>query len=625
MSAELWFGQLVLVNFKSYAGEQVFHFNKEPGLYFVQGINKDEPQLEANGTGKSTLLADALMWVLFEKTIRDNRPADSVASWGKAKVHTEVSITFRRGGNGYTLTRSRRPNALTVLEGDADKPRTIDQAEVERILGMNEDMFRRTIILGQFGSLFLDMMPEAQSQMFTDALNLNVWLRAADRASQEVKNIDRDVTKAEQSVNVIKSRRTELESSLTRAKESAANWAGDNERAMADAEELLASRKGKLADAKKDAPERPAKGKKAPPTADSLGREIDAQRRVLRAENGKSADALAALRAAERKLEDARNNLSTYEAAAKDKVCPECGQTVSAKHLREKLAEAGQAVEDALAARDEAQAADDAQAQVVKDLDAKIDQLEKDKKAAADAERKLQEYDDDIADLTEDVEDAQKKVDDLEKATNPHNATVDDLNDRLDKIDDELKKAEDELQACQEDLQDAKYWVDAFRDIRLKRLEDALRELEMTTTRYSEQLGLYDWRIGFATERETKSGATKVGFSVMLFPPEQNEPVRWSSYCGGEVQRWQLAATFGLSEILLARAGLNPNMEVYDEPTKGLSPRGVATLIEMLHDRAIEQGKAIFLVDHHALDTGLFDGVLKVTMNKGSSTFAWVK
>ncbi len=456
-------------------------------------------------------------------------------------------------------------------------------------------------------------------------MNLNIWLRAADRANQEARNIERDVSADEQKCAVIRSRRTELVASLERAEESAANWAGDNERAIEAAEELLSTRKGKLAERRKTAPAAPAKGKKAPPTAEALGRTIDAQRRSLRLEDAKSAELLATFRAAEREAEQARNNLAKYEGATQDKVCPECGQTVSAKHLREKLAEAQEAVEIADSVKTKAKTADEEQTQIIRDMEAHLDQLEKDKVAAEAAEKVQRDYDDDIADLSEDVTNAKKALEDLEKASNPHNATVEDLNTRIDAVDKELETAEADLADDQADLADAKYWVDAFRDIRLSRLEDALRELEMTTTRYSEQLGLFDWRIGFATERETKSGATTIGFSVMLYPPDQKEPVRWTSYCGGEVQRWQLGVTFGLSEILLARAGLNPNIEVYDEPTKGLSPRGVATLIEMLHERAIEQGKAIFLVDHHALDTGLFDGVLKVTMAKGSSTFAWAK
>jgi ABC-type multidrug transport system ATPase subunit len=85
-----------------------------------------------------------------------------------------------------------------------------------------------------------------------------------------------------------------------------------------------------------------------------------------------------------------------------------------------------------------------------------------------------------------------------------------------------------------------------------------------------------------------------------------------------------MAVSFALSEVLLSRAGLSPNIEIYDEPTKGLSPNGIADLLEHLRDRALELGRAVFVVDHHSFDRGLFDGTLMITKGKKGSSAKWL-
>lgn len=179
----LSFEHLTLVNFKGFNGEHTFELSRAPGLYYVTGKNLLFPELGANGVGKSTIW-DALFWVLFNKTIRDARPANAIVPWDDEKAKCSISLTFKRGME-YKLTRTRKPNSLQLeRRGNA---RELDQSEIEQLIGMSEETFRRTVVLGQFGSLFLDLGPEQQARMFSDALDLNVWLRAADCATQKRK------------------------------------------------------------------------------------------------------------------------------------------------------------------------------------------------------------------------------------------------------------------------------------------------------------------------------------------------------------------------------------------------------------------------------------------------------
>jgi energy-coupling factor transporter ATP-binding protein EcfA2 len=101
-------------------------------------------------------------------------------------------------------------------------------------------------------------------------------------------------------------------------------------------------------------------------------------------------------------------------------------------------------------------------------------------------------------------------------------------------------------------------------------------------------------------------------FSIFLFPPGQSKAVSWDSYSGGEAQRWQLAVTFALSEVLLSRAGITPDFEILDEITNHLSDIGVDDLLECLSERAHTLQRRIFLIDHRVLSKGDFDGIVSV-------------
>ena len=166
-------------------------------------------------------------------------------------------------------------------------------------------------------------------------------------------------------------------------------------------------------------------------------------------------------------------------------------------------------------------------------------------------------------------------------------------------------------------------WVRGFKDIRLMDMSTALTELEVEVNSSVSALGLPDWSINFALDRETAKGAIKRGFTVFVQSPDNQRPVPWESWSGGEAQRLRLAGTMGLSDLTRSRTGCTLELEVWDEPTDGLSPQGVSDLLSCLKQRAHDEGRQIWVVDHHALGYGAFDGVYTVVKTAdGSQVFA---
>jgi DNA repair exonuclease SbcCD ATPase subunit len=132
-------------------------------------------------------------------------------------------------------------------------------------------------------------------------------------------------------------------------------------------------------------------------------------------------------------------------------------------------------------------------------------------------------------------------------------------------------------------------------------------------------LGLIEWELGFQVDRETAKGTLQRGFNVAVLSPHNTKAVPWEAWSGGEGQRLRLAANMGLADLIRSRTGTTLNLEVWDEPTQGLSPRGVADLLESLAQRARNEGRQIWIVDHRSYDFGGFAGTATIVKSQSGS------
>jgi exonuclease SbcC len=158
-------------------------------------------------------------------------------------------------------------------------------------------------------------------------------------------------------------------------------------------------------------------------------------------------------------------------------------------------------------------------------------------------------------------------------------------------------------------------WSAAYKEIRLTEIDETLQELQLATNRHIEVLGLENWKVEFRTERENKSGTITNTFNTLIYPSGQSNPIPFESYSGGESQRLQLAVTAALSEILLSRAGIDTNIEIYDESSKALSREGIVDLLECLKERAFTLQRSIYFVDHTMIESGHFDSIITIEKN----------
>lgn len=599
-------------NFRSFHGKHSFKLPTAPGLYYITGTNEFEPALDANGAGKSTLL-EAIHWCLYGKTSRGLRGTD-IVTWGTKSAWVEVDLTV--GESSFTVARAQSPNSLSIKTGD--ETLLVEQDELEKRLRLSVEAFKYGVMTPQYGKSFFEKTPTEKLDVFSDILNLEVWLersKAAEAAAKELER-ERDNTASE-----IKSAQQQLESGeaeIERLSEHSADFKAEQAKAVMNLQAELDDAKAAVSQAKQAARSEPfdAKLEGCEKRVTDLTRQIDQK-------VGEHAELRQSISRLTGQLDGVTEKMTTLEGVGAR--CPVCLQTVDAKHITHER--------DALLDTEHELRSKVKKLRTVADnISAEIDGLRAERRTAEadvqNAHHKVRAAAQLAGQAKAAREAAIQRVTDLEgrlgslKAkTNPYARLKAEKQATLDGLEGRKRKLEGVLAEIEAEHHAVAYWVTGFKRVRLVIIEETLRSLEVEVNNSLTGLGLADWSVALDIEREKKTGGVTKGFHVFVQCPAHDEPVKWESWSGGETQRLQQAGDFGMSNLIMLQAGLQGAVEFYDEPSQHLSTAGLLDLAETLHQRAVTQGKVILLIDHHTIDFGEFAGVCRITKDEDGSYF----
>jgi len=609
----LVFKTLIWYDCGSYTGgPHIIDFGEHGQLIYITGENKKEPALGSNDIGKSSIL-NIFYWVLTGKTLRSPRPGAALETWD-SKATVRAYVYFVKNGIEHCIYRTRRPNSLML------DTQVVTQEHITTLIGLSDEAICHTLIIGQFNELFLDLQPEKQSSLFAELLDLNVWVRLIDLCSSKTKAVEAQVRSLEQSINRLEGSKASNDATLKETQKSS------DEFESTKAKKLIAL-KSELTIAEKEYTELHNSFLIAEKEVKGLPdiSEQEEHYKNLGKQQNKLNDAIYTS-----KLNKSRNEaeLSETESTLKqyresDDRCPACGQPVEQDHIdemisgyevkRRKLLEAVENSRTLLTRREKD----------LKKIQNEVVTLETAMAGDREKARHWQQcYSSCLLQANQakaDMGQIQGKVDDLVRATNPYLNMLSDLNKRKLSIELDLNTNAENLTKSNRCLGHLKLWYDGYKQIRLDLIDETLSELEITANKHVARLGLDDWEIAFHTERETKSGDIRHKFTTNIFPPDIDDPVPLDTLGGGVSTRLQLATFFGLSEILLARAGINPNIEYLDEPTRHMSDDGIEDLLEDLKERATETDRSIYFIDHRVLDKGMFDETIWIEKTDNGS------
>ena len=611
---------LSLSRYGSFRERQTLAFPSEPGLHFMQGRNLVDPRLGGNGAGKSTIW-NALYWLIYGRT-PDGRKASEIANWEAGKG-TSVMLEYEYpGGDQVFVERTWGPIKweLTLLEdGYATSTEDLAKAETNQFLadvGASAAVFQQCVMMAQGEPMFLDLKREPQTELFGAVLGLDRWLDYSNKASvmarradDECRRLEAEIARLEGQASAIKDYRAEaMEFDRKR-----------RERIDALLTDFDFCNSGVVADkAKLDKVRASIKD-----WEDRLECVIE-KRRVLR-ERVEAGEFL--IKDHSEQLASTRRDAEAIEARIKiheSGQCPTCGVDLTSGPHHDKVVE-----------RDLAWL--EKKTPQVKELMTLVQSFEQ-------GQKKLRG---ELEDAEEAVEACRAELDKLDRQARNLRAEIDRANRQLDDIEDQVKRLEDEpnpFAALQQQAQDRTrttqdalkaarqgleyhqqrqslygFWIRGFKELRLQQIADALDELEVEVNSSLAELGLDGWELRFDVDRETKAGNVQRGFSVTVLSPANAKPVPWESWSGGEQQRLRLAGNMGLANLIRTRMGVTFPLEVWDEPTKGLSPEGVRDLLACLERRARVEGRQIWIIDHTAHNFGGFASTATIIKDRNGS------
>lgn len=599
---------ITLENFGSFKSQEVFKIPSRPGLYHLQGVNQVDPRLTGNGTGKSTVWK-GLFWNLFEQT-PDGLKAGDVCNWEVDKGSSVTLDFFEETDAGpitWTMKRNWKPNSWTlshVAEFVTDDE-VIDLAKgfpnwLTDQLPRSPDVFLNCILMAQEAPTFLDLKPEAQATLFGEVLNLDHWLELSRKASAKSSDQDRSNRALEATV-------ARLEGAVEhqpdyRAKIKEWDEAQDRklDKAKAEYQKLLDEYdKVKMfkvrvvsLDARKELAERDARLKEL------VAEEREAQRRLSDAE----AEARSIGRRADEMLAEA-NHLRDHD------TCPTCEQPIKSTRVVDALVRRAEAVKgEAHGVRDQI----DQQEGILFDLGKQIEverrEIDKLEESIRDSDGATLQRSRQLTDLNRRLDQLEDEYDALRNEVNPWVTAQKEAQGRARINQEALLKARKGLDRGYELFSLYSYWIKGFKELRLYHIAQALHELEIEVNNSLVELGLPGWEIRFEVDRENKKGSIQRGFSVRVVSPHTSKSVPWRAWSGGEKQRLRIAASMGMANMIRGRMPRTIALEVWDEPTKGMSRQGVQDLMTALARRARFEQRVIIVVDHTAPDFGDFAG-----------------
>lgn len=592
--------RIIVEKFRSFEQKQEFIFPRAPGLYYLTGFNELQPELGANGVGKSTLW-DAVTWCLFGKTVRGLSASD-ICSWYSSKpggVLVQLELEVR--GKRLQVRRTWKPNSLQLITPMG--PRNVAQEELEQLIGSSLLSFLNSVMFGQFSQTFLDLDPSKKEHVLCSALGLNVWLDYSKAASATVSRLTAkerdnhgDLRHLEGSLQTLQRQAEtqvddDMEHFIRVELENGRHSRDDSEKAL-----RIVGRRLK----KKEA-------------AREYQLDLIAEQESVVAEYQEAYEntynAWKGIKLKYEYSEEAYQELSKQTTGK----CTVCGQKLTRAHRDKELLRRSIESQDLW----DKTISEDASRK------AALDKLNEEKET-------LTRYKRSDRDLVETLNKLNRKLDtcaaDNQRAKDLIRRKRKELANLRTRKEEAREKLEQDLGRLRHHLSNAKvtghllaeqihysrYWVSGFRDIRLFLMEDALNQLERSVNNAMSNLGLEGWKLEFTTKRTTKKGdVTGSRLDVFITAPGSSTRVPWAAWSGGESQRIRLAGAMGLSELIGLSTGNRLGLEIWDEPTSWLSKEGVDDLVLLLRDRAIRERKVIWLVDHRTLGDS-FDGVWSV-------------
>lgn len=196
------------------------------GLVLLEGENKDNPGLDNNGSGKSSLI-EGVVYALFGRTVRGLK-ADAVVH-ADAKKDCLVSLkVVDDNGDEYVIERNRKSRtnknqSFLFLNGSDITPKSEAEvnAVIERIIGMDYATFCASTLYSAQSFPVTSATDSQLKALFESMLNLEIWSDAHDSVKASMRKCNESIINAEGERRVVRRRIEDAKTSRRETQEKA--------------------------------------------------------------------------------------------------------------------------------------------------------------------------------------------------------------------------------------------------------------------------------------------------------------------------------------------------------------------------------------------------------------------
>src|SRR5258706_1035620 len=560
-----------LCNFRSFIGVHKWILPERPGLYYMTGINHDNPRLDGNGCGKSSLL-DAVSWCLEGKTTRGLRSNDIIArGYNTCFVIVEVDV----GNEILKIKATQNPNSLTC------NGHTVDRETLTKQLRLNFQSFLYSVIIPQAGNSFLDLSPGEKLTLFSQIMDLDLWLEKSELALEKSKEIKSNIDHCERDIAQHNGRLTAIVSTMNGLQVKSEEF---DQKKAEKVEHLSIELNKIIAD---------IEGFKTEIVAfdlaiKELGPKIRCAEDAVKGQDRHIKDLEFELTEADKELSVANHKITVIKDSLKQlesvgAICSVCKQSVDEQHL---IKETKKFENDLKTLQGLKAVLIDAKKEIninkseiitfISKLDIEFMQL---KMKETKTKGNKNAIENEIIYLEREYKRLEIEIKKIKEQKNEFDQMIAEKRDEVSGVNKKIEGIKSKIAQLNEDYAATHFWVAGFKRLRLHIIEETLRTLEVEVNNNLASLGLGDWKIEFDIERENKSGSVTRGFSTFIHGPN-DEIIKYESLSGGEGQRAKLAGCFGVSNFVMEKAGLSNKIEFFDEISQHRSVERIEVLLK---------------------------------------------
>jgi DNA repair exonuclease SbcCD ATPase subunit len=628
-----------LTNFGPFHGTHEFNL-ADRGLLLVMGDNQDEPRMDSNGSGKSSVF-DALDWCLWGENPRgDHAEAvfnDEVFSVRGSKCEVYVKLENDAGGI-IDIIRTRTKSKLDLeVTAEGNTLSTLDTKEsqkvIERILGLDREVFHAAVLFGQ-----QDLTHYADS---TDTQRMEILTRLL-----QLDDIDRYLERVKGMLRGNGERKAKLQVDLagvngqlqaTRPEDLDAQvvqWEQTHQETLSRFQEAM---KVKVAE------HHEAQAQVVDPTAlqaakATLDKELailvpPAEPPEVEAARQAAAKAQADMALAARDAVLAQDGMKALQ--GEGAICSRCRQPITDAHRDTEHRELLQDLQKAETIGQEAQArlyaAEAARAEAAEQgaQARRVWQVARDAKAqeAAHLGAQLQAMTAQVARveaLAREISGFQAELAKLQGETNPWTERRAKIEQERYDLERRLGQIQYELEALEVAARHLGFWIHGLGVKGLKSyiLDSRLQELSDAANEWLHLLTGGTMWVRFEAQKETRGKKLVNAPDVRCFrwnPDGTITERSYKSWSGGEKKRISFAVDFGLSRLVARRATQRYDLLILDEAFKHLDRAGKEAVMEMLQKLSQEKSSLI-VVEHDTEFQGQFERRVLVRKQNRRST-----